>query len=134
MEERDTKYDRSMSYMEVYNEGIHDLLAQETKEKQFPGVNQTLKLRESRNGQTFVRGLAKHRVESVEHGLQLAQQLSVKCHTSSNNINADSSRSHCICQLELAVQTPVPSAVTNDDDDDNTSTATSGYTTDDEDA
>ena len=68
-----------------------------------PGVKPQLKLRESRDGQTFVRGVAKHRVESVAHGLQLAQQASAKRHTSSNNINAESSRSHWICQLELTV-------------------------------
>ena len=80
LEERDTKYDLNMSYMEVYNEGIYDLLPKETKEKTFPGTKQTLKLRESQHGQTFVRGLAKHRVESVADGLQLAQQASLKRH------------------------------------------------------
>jgi hypothetical protein len=100
-----------------------------------PGVKPQLKLRESRDGQTFVRGVAKHRVESVAHGLQLAQQASAKRHTSSNNINAESSRSHWICQLELTVQTPVNAAVTSnndDDDDDDDAASTNGYTTDDE--
>lgn len=136
MEQRSsTNYSLSLSYMEIYNEGIYDLLPKESSTKKFVGASrESLKLRESQSGQTFVRGLTKHKVTSVAEGLQLAQQASTKRHTSSNNINAGSSRSHCICQLELSVVTSPPVASINDDadDDNSTSAATSGYSTDDE--
>ena len=62
----------------------------------------TLKLRESRRGRIFVRGLARHAVDNVQHGLEFAQMAKSNRHTASNNINAESSRSHSICQLEIA--------------------------------
>jgi hypothetical protein len=135
-----TGYSLNMSYMEIYNEGIYDLLPKKEKTKTFVGASrESLKLRESRHGQTFVRGLAKHKVKSVEHGLELVQQASSKRHTSSNNINSDSSRSHCICQLEVSIESPIHSSVINsndmeadDDDDDNSVSTANGYNTDDE--
>lgn len=39
---------------------------------------------------------------SVEHGLQLSRLATENRQTSSNNLNSASSRSHCICQLELS--------------------------------
>mmetsp|Transcript_28600 Transcript_28600/g.43230 ORF Transcript_28600/g.43230 Transcript_28600/m.43230 type:complete len:872 (+) Transcript_28600:57-2672(+) len=117
------KYDLRMSYIEIYNENVYDLLPK----KEVPSFQQraNLKLRESRDGDIFVRGLAKHRVTNVMHGLDLANKAKSKRHTSSNNINADSSRSHCICQLELSVRNTVSSA--NDE-----GANTTGYDTDEE--
>lgn len=89
-----------MSYIEVYNENVYDLLPKDTKPSYKPRA--TLKIREQQDGEIFVAGLTKHKVNDTQHGLQLAQEAKKKRHTSSNNINADSSRSHCICQLELS--------------------------------
>jgi len=90
----------NMSYLEIYNENVHDLLPSEEQ----PSYERraTLKIREQQDGEIFVSGLAKHKVDCIQHGLELAQLAKSKRHTSSNNINADSSRSHCICQLELS--------------------------------
>ena len=63
-------------------------------------------MRESRRGRIFVRGLARHAVGNVRQGLELAQMAKTKRHTASNNINATSSRSHSICQLEIAYGPP----------------------------
>ena len=104
------QYELFMSYMEVYNEHVYDLLP--TTEQPSYMQRPNLKVRERRDGQTFVRGLAKHRVGSVAHGLELAAKAKTKRQTSSNNINAGSSRSHCICQLELVYRS-APAVVTN---------------------
>jgi hypothetical protein len=96
-----TGYKLNLSYMEIYNEQIFDLLPKSTKSKSTFGNSIPLKLRESRDGQVFCRGLAKHLLKDAAHGLQLAQQAGKRRHTSSNNLNSNSSRSHCICQLEL---------------------------------
>lgn len=95
-----------MSYLEIYNENIYDLLPDKTKKeavKRYPGDGPpALKLRESRRGRIFVRGLAKHPVNNVQEGLELAREAKTNRHTASNNINANSSRSHSICQFEIA--------------------------------
>ena len=93
-----------MSYLEIYNEQIYDLLPVKTKNApKRPIYGPTaLKLRESRRGRIFVRGLARHPVNDVQQGLDLADEAKKNRHTASNNINAASSRSHSICQFEIA--------------------------------
>lgn len=111
-----------MSYLEIYNETIYDLLPDKTKKeaiKRYPGDGPpALKLRESRRGRIFVRGLAKHPINNVQEGLELAREAKNNRHTASNNINANSSRSHSICQFEIAYfqgQDPIKSS--GDDSD-----------------
>ena len=132
----DTGYQLWMSYFEIYNEKIFDLLPKEdmvvvagstkiamTKtgsdrafvvggrpKRYFGGIKDNtrrlpLTIGESRGGKTFVRGLRKHLVRDVLHGLELVKVARETCHVSSNNINKESSRSHCICQLELIAHT-----------------------------
>jgi len=134
------KYSLNMSYLEIYNEDIYDLLPKKkksvdsSKNTRGPGAfldaDTKLQLRDPRNGKIHVKGLAKHRVTTLAQGLELAQAAKKKRHTSSNNINADSSRSHSICQFELHAS---PSGI-YDNENDNASVATeaSGYSTDDD--
>ncbi|KAL7461677.1 hypothetical protein ACHAXS_002089 [Conticribra weissflogii] len=94
-----------MSYLEIYNEHIYDLLPDKSNEsisKHFYVGPPALKLRESRRGRIFVRGLARRSVNTVDEGLDYAEQAKKNRHTASNNINANSSRSHSICQFEIA--------------------------------
>ena len=94
-----------MSYLEIYNEQIYDLLPDKSNEvapRRFCDGPAALKLRESRRGRIFVRGLARRPVNNVRQGLELAQEAKNNRHTASNNINANSSRSHSICQFEIA--------------------------------
>ncbi|KAL7463330.1 hypothetical protein ACHAXS_003707 [Conticribra weissflogii] len=86
-----------MSYLEIYNEQIYDLLPDKSNEnipKHFNIGPPALKLRERRHGRIFVEGLARQPVNSV--------QAKNNRHTASNNINTNSSRSHSICQFEIA--------------------------------
>ena len=120
------QYQLKMSYFEIYNEQIYDLLTDVGKTSIASDSGSTtshhrpshifgpvpLKLRESRGGKMYVRGLVKHVVTTVSHGLELASAAKKKRHTSSNNINVNSSRSHCVCQLELSLQ---PSGSMNKD-------------------
>ena len=95
-----------MSYLEIYNENIYDLLPDMTKKvsvKRYPCDRPpALKLRESRRGRIFVRGLVRHPVHNKQQGLDLAREAKNNRQTASNNINANSSRSHSICQFEIA--------------------------------
>ncbi|KAL7533211.1 hypothetical protein ACHAXR_005106 [Thalassiosira sp. AJA248-18] len=91
-----------MSYLEIYNEQIFNLLPNESDAPRHPfGGKSALKLRESPCGRIFVDGLAKHAVDDIQQGVQLAQMAQNNRRTASNNINANSSRSHSICQLEI---------------------------------
>eukprot|EP00586_Coscinodiscus_wailesii_P001972 CAMPEP_0172483286 /NCGR_PEP_ID=MMETSP1066-20121228/10204_1 /TAXON_ID=671091 /ORGANISM="Coscinodiscus wailesii, Strain CCMP2513" /LENGTH=734 /DNA_ID=CAMNT_0013247061 /DNA_START=83 /DNA_END=2287 /DNA_ORIENTATION=+ len=85
-------YNANMSYLEIYNEQIYDLLGTKSEK---------LKLREDKAGKIYAEGLSKHPVTNLEQGLHLTKLARQKRHTSSNNINTTSSRSHSICQLEL---------------------------------
>ena len=86
-----------MSYLEIYNEQIFDLLPlhSATARSIIP-----LKLITAGTHHA-VAGLAKHPVTTVQMGLDLTRQAQAKRHTSNNNVNAESSRSHTICQFEI---------------------------------
>lgn len=122
-----SNYDLYLSYFEVYNEQIYDLIPKKSTSKQF-GPPPPLQVRE-RQGQTIVKGLAKHRVRDINHGIELTLQANAKRQTSSNNLNADSSRSHCVCQLQL-VSRPTNTAAKPSDND--SVVSMNGYSTDEE--
>eukprot|EP00979_Chaetoceros_neogracilis_P005571 scaffold1014_cov274-Chaetoceros_neogracile.AAC.17 len=104
------RYSLNMSHLEIYNEDIYDLLPQK---KILTGSNKygrnlgtfdtenKLQLRGTIEDDIYVKGLTKHRVTTLLQGLELSQAAKKKRHTSSNNIHADSSRSHSVCQFEL---------------------------------
>jgi hypothetical protein len=111
-----------ISCFEVYNEQIFDLLPKKSSTTRI-GPPPVLKVRESR-GQILVRGLAKHKVTNVNYGVELTHTANSRRHTSSNNLNSGSSRSHFICQMQIissSKQTDAKSSVSRN-----------GYTTDEE--
>lgn len=121
--------DLYVSCFEVYNEQIFDLLPRKEATARI-GPPPILKVRESR-GQILVRGLVKHKISNVCEGLDLTNTANSRRHTSSNNINAGSSRSHFICQMQI-----IPSARHTVHTEETVSTASptknSGYSTDEE--
>jgi hypothetical protein len=122
-----------VSYFEIYNEQVYDLIPSQKTVSKYPfGNPPPLKVRECR-GETLVRGLAKQKVDDTEHGIELTKLAHNKRHTSSNNINSDSSRSHFVCQMQI-VQTfnSTVAVAPIDDDEESTVTSVSGYTTDEE--
>ena len=105
-----------MSYFEIYNEQIYDLIPKNELQKgssnalggktlhstkHFRNLNQPLRIREGRKGRIIVHGLNKIRVKNLAHGLNLIQKAMQKRQTTSNNISDKSSRSHCVCQFEV---------------------------------
>ena len=75
----------------------------------------------------LVRGLTKNKVKSVKHGIDLTNLANTKRHTSSNNLNVGSSRSHFICQLQI-----LPLKSQENHSEDVSVTSMSGYSTDEE--
>ena len=114
-----------ISCFELYNEQLFDLLPAKTSNQRI-GPPPGLKVRESR-GQILVRGLTKNKVKSVKHGIDLTNLANTKRHTSSNNLNVGSSRSHFICQLQI-----LPLKSQENHSEDISVTSMSGYSTDEE--
>ncbi|EEC44769.1 kinesin family-like protein, partial [Phaeodactylum tricornutum CCAP 1055/1] len=90
----------TMSYFEIYNENVYDLLPQSLQNENVAKFADPLKVREW-HGRAVVSGLAKHRLHSLQQGLDLIVMAKQRRHTATNNINRDSSRSHCVCQLTV---------------------------------
>lgn len=126
---RRVNYSLCLSFLEIYNEQIFDLLPEKKPSGVDIALENPLKLREGRNGRIYVKGLTKHYVTGLAEGLKLCQDAKKKRHTSSNNINSDSSRSHSICQFEL-IATPID--YTEHHENESAATGTSGYGTDDD--
>lgn len=121
-----------VSFFEIYNEQVYDLMPSKKTMSKYPlGQAPPLKVRECR-GETLVRGLAKHKVENTQHGIELTKIAQAKRHTSSNNINSDSSRSHFVCQMQIVPTSDATSGSLDVDDDASTVTSMTGYSTDDE--
>ncbi|KAI5969785.1 KIP3 [Candida margitis] len=91
----DTKIvDVSLSYLEIYNETIRDLLNPETDFKK-------LIIREDSNNKISVSNLSRHRPESVEEVMQLIMTGNANRTSSPTEANATSSRSHAVLQINI---------------------------------
>ncbi|KAF5188121.1 Kinesin-like protein [Thalictrum thalictroides] len=81
-----------VSYLEIYNEEIKDLLAPD---------DQKLQIHESLERGIFVAGLREEIVNSAEQVLQLIQSGEVNRHFGETNMNTRSSRSHTIFRMVI---------------------------------
>ncbi|KAL5988290.1 hypothetical protein ACLOJK_036053 [Asimina triloba] len=81
-----------VSYMEIYNEEINDLLAPE---------NHKLQIHESLDRGIFVAGLREEIVNSAEQVLRLIELGEVNRHFGQTNMNIRSSRSHTIFRMVI---------------------------------
>ncbi|MED6123466.1 Kinesin-like protein KIN-7N, variant 2 [Stylosanthes scabra] len=81
-----------VSYMEIYNEEINDLLHVE---------NQKLQIHESLERGVFVAGLREEIVNSAEQVLDLINSGEVNRHFGETNMNVGSSRSHTIFRMVI---------------------------------
>ncbi|KAI6646163.1 Kinesin heavy chain-like [Oopsacas minuta] len=85
--ECNVEFTLKVSYFEVYNEEIRDLLDL-TKGK--------LSIHEDRSGKPFVKGLSDHAVASPEEVMELIEEGKSNRHVSVTNMNEHSSRSHSV--------------------------------------
>lgn len=88
------------SYMEVYNEEIRDLLVETSKGKQ-PHPQSQLRIRETLDGQIYVRGLTERKVTSPLDVYKIMEEANKRRVVASTKMNATSSRSHAICVLKI---------------------------------
>ncbi|GMH37608.1 hypothetical protein BSKO_05481 [Bryopsis sp. KO-2023] len=90
----DKIYRVKVSYLEIYNEMLFDLLAEN------PGAPDNLHILEE-NNTTVVRGLTTHEVKSEEEALALFFMGDQGRSVSQHVLNAHSTRSHCIFTVHL---------------------------------
>ncbi len=95
-----------VSYLEIYNEKIHDLLSQST-----PGVvqEQEIKLREDSKRGVYATPLKEEIVQSPNQLLRVIARGDMARRTSSTQFNARSSRSHAVVQIVVESRERAPS-------------------------
>lgn len=93
---KDTKkFQLQLSFLEIYNEQIHDLLDPNISSKK-------LVIREDSYNRTFVSNLSKHSPENVEEVMDLVIKGNMNRTTSPTDANETSSRSHAVLQIHVA--------------------------------
>ncbi|CAD5122012.1 DgyrCDS10466 [Dimorphilus gyrociliatus] len=88
MKDLDTTYQTVVSYLEIYNEKVRDLLK--------PKSQHSLKVREHPKQGPYVQDLSKHIVQKYDDILELMDCGNTHRTTASTNMNDTSSRSHAI--------------------------------------
>eukprot|EP00201_Polytomella_parva_P018498 CAMPEP_0175057860 /NCGR_PEP_ID=MMETSP0052_2-20121109/11500_1 /TAXON_ID=51329 ORGANISM="Polytomella parva, Strain SAG 63-3" /NCGR_SAMPLE_ID=MMETSP0052_2 /ASSEMBLY_ACC=CAM_ASM_000194 /LENGTH=403 /DNA_ID=CAMNT_0016323123 /DNA_START=109 /DNA_END=1316 /DNA_ORIENTATION=- len=79
-----------VSYMELYNEKLYDLLSNDDRK---------LTIKENKDGSPFVSGLSEHEVKTVDDVLLQLDSGDNRRHTGSTRMNENSSRSHSIFRM-----------------------------------
>ncbi|DAZ99461.1 TPA: hypothetical protein N0F65_001646, partial [Lagenidium giganteum] len=90
----DHSYVVRVSYVEVYNENLYDLLT-DMHDAQ-PNAREDLVIQDNDKGQTFIRGLTRALVKSEEDAFDLLFQGETNRTIAEHSLNASSTRSHCI--------------------------------------
>ena len=89
----DPKQDKvNMSYIEIYNENIRDLLTEK---------DENLDLLYKQNGGVHIQGLTENTSLKAKDILKSMQKGNLKRMKNPTNANAESSRSHAILQIEI---------------------------------
>ena len=85
-----------VSFAEIYNEIVYDLLSNECQKKRTP-----LKLAMDTHGRTFIKGLKTVCVNSGSEAYQVLMAGQYNLKVAATALNARSSRSHCIFTIKL---------------------------------
>lgn len=104
-ENEDISFSAYMSFIEIYNEDIVDLLIS----KSVNGItNKTrgLSIREDKEGEIHIPGITEEKVSSTKDVLELLQNGALNRTTGSTEMNAVSSRSHAIFTLTIRYTQP----------------------------
>nr|XP_033331152.1 kinesin-like protein KIF20B isoform X1 [Megalopta genalis]XP_033331153.1 kinesin-like protein KIF20B isoform X1 [Megalopta genalis] len=92
----DTHYSVWVSFAEIYNEIVYDLLSNETQKRRTP-----LKLVTDTQGTAFIKGLKTVCVNSGSEAYQVLMAGQYNLKVAATALNARSSRSHCIFTIKL---------------------------------
>ncbi|EDO15218.1 hypothetical protein Kpol_423p8 [Vanderwaltozyma polyspora DSM 70294] len=93
---KDTKnFELTLSYLEIYNESIRDLLNPDTPSKK-------LVIREDNESKISVANLSHHRPKTVQDVMDLIIKGNINRTTSATDANETSSRSHAVLQIHIS--------------------------------
>uniref|UniRef100_A0A3B4A063 Kinesin motor domain-containing protein n=1 Tax=Periophthalmus magnuspinnatus TaxID=409849 RepID=A0A3B4A063_9GOBI len=95
-------YSVFVSYIEIYNNGIYDLLEEAPFDPIRPKPLQSKLLREDQNNNMYVAGCTEVEVKSTEEAFKVLWKGQKKRTTSDTPLNHGSSRSHTVFTLKLA--------------------------------
>lgn len=96
------KYSLWLSFYELYNDSVYDLLTLPTNRSVFRVENRTsLKIREDGNRVPYVEGLLQVPIFNTLEAIKILKYGERNLQKSSNSINMSSSRSHAIFNLKL---------------------------------
>lgn len=91
-----------LSYLEIYNEEIRDLLSDKTPANPEKKTPNQLKIRETLNGEVYVSGLIEQEVKSSQEIGEVLAVAATRRVVGSTAMNAVSSRSHAICTFKVS--------------------------------
>ena len=99
----DINYAVWISFAEIYNENIHDLLEKmpEPKRKGDKPRRNPLKLAEDKNGSIYIKGLKEIKVNTADEAYQVMMIGRENLHFAATRLNTHSSRSHCIFTIKI---------------------------------
>ncbi|KAL8610516.1 Kinesin-like protein kif9 [Nucella lapillus] len=97
-----------ISYLEIYNEMMYDLLSSLPEAESQP-LGEPMVVTENQDG-TYVKGLASHLAQNEEEALNLLFEGETNRSIASHSLNRMSSRSHCIFTVYLESRSRVQSS------------------------
>ncbi|XP_071947720.1 uncharacterized protein [Antedon mediterranea] len=93
------KFSIWVSFIEIYNEYIYDLLEPMPKGKK--ARRQTMKLAEDKNGNVYIRGMKEVMVNSSDEAYKILKIGQKNLSIASTKLNHCSSRSHCVFSVKV---------------------------------
>uniref|UniRef100_A0A3Q3BCG6 Kinesin-like protein KIF23 n=1 Tax=Kryptolebias marmoratus TaxID=37003 RepID=A0A3Q3BCG6_KRYMA len=100
--DEDSSYSVFVSYIEIYNNYIYDLLEDTSEDAIKPKPPQSKILREDQNHNMYVAGCMEVEVKSAEEAFQVFWKGQKKRKVANTRLNTESSRSHSVFIIKLA--------------------------------
>ncbi|AWP08366.1 putative kinesin-like protein KIF23 [Scophthalmus maximus] len=100
--DEDSSYSIFVSYIEIYNNYIYDLLEENQEDAIKPKPPQSRILREDQNHNMYVAGCMEVEVKSAEEAFQVFWRGQKKRKVANTRLNRESSRSHSVFIIKLA--------------------------------
>ena len=89
-------YEMRVSFMEIYNEKLSDLLQLDTKERE-----KSLKIQDTKDDDVNIEGLIEREVKTDEDVIKAMEEGQALRHTAGTSMNERSSRSHTIFRIHI---------------------------------
>ncbi|CEG39786.1 kinesin-like protein [Plasmopara halstedii] len=107
LKDHDSKYQLSVSFLEIYGEDIYDLLDSSRADRR----SESLQLRESKKNGVWVQGLTEVCISTRREALQQMRRGSMQRITATTQMNERSSRSHAVYTVKLVQRVSEQKAV-----------------------